>query len=323
MFGISLNNSGNKRVIGSDTTVPRFVGKYNRDTWSVDDRTGKHLVFSVNCPEMPLCFINTPAGKAASVGKITGSSGAWSVYILVPYQTIDPDDVTMYAFSGGYTTESASGYGIKIKKSSGEVAFDTGYKHVMLRKVFYGKDRGSTTVFDWPVEGIIKPSIMCNTWGSGYNYSSYIPTKYILFPIGGWLAMNMAVFFTHWKDHIHMFSDGFAISSYTTLEGYPGWTGVCGVDWDYTRSGAAISCSGPFSIADQYNVHLSVFNTNKALTAYTWGSPTGDKDHTDVCVGDPTGVVGSPWSPTGIDYYSVPPSAGAYDIFIIDGDDYD
>jgi len=322
MFGISLNNSGNKRVIGSDTTVPRFVGKYNRDTWSVDDRTGKHLVFSVNCPEMPLCFINTPAGKAASVGKITGSSGAWSVYILVPYQTIDPDDVTMYAFSGGYTTESTSGYGIKIKKSSGEVAFDTGYKHVMLRKVFYGKDRGSTTVFDWPVEGISKPAIMCNTWGSGFVNSGYLITQQLLYLIGGWQPFGAAVFFVHWKDQVHMFSDGFAISSYYTLEGYPGWSGTCGVDWDYYRDGSIMSCSGPWQVGDMYKLRDSTFTTNKNLTAYSWGGPSGDKSHTDGCSGY-SGVFGSPWNPPGIDYYSVPPSTGAYDVFVIDGDDYD
>jgi len=320
-FGIKLNNSGNKRVIGSDTTVPRFVGKYTRTTWSLDDRTGKHLVFSVSCPDMPLCFINTPAGKAASVGKISGSAGSWSVDILVPYQTISPSDVTMYAFSGGYTTESSSGYGIKIKKSSGEVAFDTGYKHLMLRKAFYGKDRASSTTVNWTTEGIVKPAIMCNTWGSGFSHTNYIVTDLLNY-FGTWLGVGVAVFFTHWKDHVHMFSDGFAISSYFTMESWPGWTYTCGLDWDYFRNGSIMSCSGPWQWGDKYTLRNSVFTVSKNLTAYAWGGPSGDKSHLDGCSGDPYGVVGSPWSPAGIDYYSVPPSTGAYDVFVIDGDDY-
>ena len=321
-FGIKLNNSGNKRVIGSDTTVPRFVGKYTRTTWSIDDRTGKHLAFTVNCPELPLCFINVPTGKAASVGKISGSAGSWVVTILVPFQVINPNQVTLYAFSGGYTTESSGGYGIKIKKSSGEVAFDTGYKHLMLRKALYSKDRGSINLVDWPGEGITKPAIMCNTWGSGFYHSNYLATSLLLF-FGSWIGQGVAVFFTHFKDHIFMYSDGFGIISFNTLDSYPGWSGTCGVDWDLKRNGSVISCSSSLQNGDQYVLRTSVFDTNKNLTAYTWGGPTGDKSHLDGCSGDPFGVIGSPWSPAGITYGAYPPVAGAYDVFVINGADYD
>ena len=321
-FGIKLNNSGNKRVIGSDTTVPRFVGKYTRTTWSIDDRTGKHLAFTVNCPELPLCFINVPTGKAASVGKISGSAGSWVVTILVPFQVINPNQVTLYAFSGGYTTESSGGYGIKIKKSSGEVAFDTGYKHLMLRKALYSKDRGSINLVDWPGEGITKPAIMCNTWGSGFYNSGYIATDYIVY-FGGLTPTQATVFFSHWKDHIFMFSDGFGIISFSTLDNYPGWSGTCGVDWDFYRNSSIISCSATKQLGDQYLLRTSTYLANKNLTAYAWGGNAGDKSHLDSCVGDPLGGVGYPFNPVGIAYGAYPPVAGAYDVFVINGADYD
>jgi hypothetical protein len=313
MFGISLNNSGNKRVIGSDTTVPRFVGEFNRTTWSVDDTTGKHLVFSVTCPEMPLCFLNTPVDKAVSVRKISGASPNWTVDILVPEQVIDPDDVTMYAFSGGYTTESSSGYGIKIKKSSGEVAFDTGYKHVMIKKAFYGKSRGSTTAVNWSTEGIGKPAFMCNLWGSGYLHS-LIVSRYIAF-FGSWFPTNITVFLHHLKDHIYTSSTGFSISEFITREAPPGTAITCGTNWELLLSGVVQPCTGS---GDEFRMMAAEVQAWKDSSEFGWGAE-GIYSMTDSCVGDPSATPAAGFNPTGITYSTIPSS---YDVFVIDGDDY-
>jgi hypothetical protein len=313
MFGISLNNSGNKRVIGSDTTVPRFVGEFNRTTWSVDDTTGKHLVFSVSCPEMPLCFLNTPNSNAVSVRKISGTSPNWTVDILVPEQVIDPDDVTMYAFSGGYTTESTSGYGIKIKKSGGEVAFDTGYKHVMIKKAFYGKSRGTTTAVNWTTEGISKPAFMCNLWGSGYLYS-LIVSRYIAY-FGSWLPTNITVFLHHRKDHIYTSSTGFSISEFVTREPSPGTSIVCGTNWELLLSGVVQPCTGSGDVLRMMAAEVQAW---KDSSEFAWGAE-GIYSMTDSCVGDPSASPAAGFSPTGITYATIPSS---YDVFVIDGDDY-
>jgi hypothetical protein len=315
-FGIKLNNSGNKRVIGSDTTVPRFVGKYNRSTWSVDNETGKHLVFTVNCPEMPLCFLNVPNNKAVSVRKISGSTGSWSVDIIIPEQVISPGDVTLYAFSGGYTTESSGGYGIKIKKSDGEVAFDTGYKHVMIRKAFYGKARSTTTAVNWSTEGISKPAFLCNLWGSGFLYS-LIVSRYLWLPMFGfWMPTNITVFLHHRKDHIFTSSTGFSIQEFITREPSPGTAIICGTNWELYSGGVLQSCSGT---GDEFKMVASEVAAWKDSSEFGWGAE-GIYSMTNACVGDPAATISTGFNPTGITYISIPTS---YDVFIIDGADYD
>jgi hypothetical protein len=313
-FGLALNNTGNKRVIGSDTTVPRFVGKYTRTTWSVDNETGKHLVFTVNCPEMPLCFIRTPNSNAASVRKITGTSPNWSVDILVPFQTISPSDITLYIFSGGYTTESTSGYGIKIKKSDGEVAFDSEYKHVMIRKAYYGKARGSTTAENWSTEVISKPAFLCNLWGSGYTYS-LIVSRYI-WTIFGWWPTNITVFLHHIKDHIYTSSTGFSISEFVTRDAPPSTAITCGTNWELLLNGVVQSCSGA---GDEFRMMQAEVDAWVDNSEFGWGAE-GIYSMTDSCVGDPAATISSGFNPIGIAYATIPSS---YDVFVIDGADYD
>lgn len=316
-YGLKLNNTGNKRVIGSDTTVPRFVGKYSRTTWSVDDKTGTHLVFSVTCPEMPLCFIHTPNNKAASVRKISGTSPNWSVDILVPFQTISPSDVILYAFSGGYTTESTSGYGIKIKKSDGEVAFDSEYEHVMIRKAYYGKTRGSTTTENWSNEGISKPAFLCNLWGSGFANSGIIVSRYQWLSLFGfWLPSNITVFLHHLKDHIYTSSTGFSISEYFTRDLPPSETAVCDI-YDLYYQGVLKDCAT--EAGDELLMKQSILDQWLDSSEFGWGAE-GVYSMTDSCVGDPSATVSTGFNPVGITYSTIPSS---YDVFVIDGADYD
>ena len=314
-YGLKLNNLGNKRVIGSDTTVPRFVGKYNRTTWSVDNETGTHLIFSVTCPEMPLCFIHTPNNAAASVRKISGSSPNWSVDILVPFQTINPDDVILYVFSGGYTTESTSGYGIRIKKTNGEIAFDSGYKPVMVRKAYYGKTRGSTTAENWATAGINKPAFLCNLWGSGYTYS-LICTRYVWGYSLGWIPTNLTVFLHHLKDHIYTSSTGFSIPGFVTRDSSPGTNTECGTNWELLLDGEVQSCDGS---GDEFRMVQSEIDAWVDSSEFGWGAE-GIYSMTDSCVGDPSATISAGFNPVGITYATIPSS---YDVFVIDGADYD
>jgi hypothetical protein len=156
--GLFINNSNGKRVIGSDTVSPRFIGKFS--VAAIDapssDLFGDFLKFSVTCPGKPQPFLFVPVGYSASVNRIikTGPT-AYDIFVFIPFCNtpgtciaevqgpgipapaplgpITLSDITLYLFSDENTIETGVGYGMKIKKADGEVAFDTGFSHERVK----------------------------------------------------------------------------------------------------------------------------------------------------------------------------------------------
>ena len=138
-YGLALNNVNGNRVIGSDSVVPRFVGKYTETTLDINNNYGDFLKYSVTCPGKPMCFLHVPIGYSASVNRvIETSTDNYDVFVYIPYATtaVTYGDIHLYVFSDGYTTTS-TGYGMRVKKADGEVAYDTGYSHASIKLVLY------------------------------------------------------------------------------------------------------------------------------------------------------------------------------------------
>ena len=312
-YGIQLENAGGKRVIGSDTTVPRFVGKYSRTTWSSTSSSGHRLTYTVACPSLPLCFLHVGA-QAARVSTISGTSGSWTVEVLVAYQTgMAPNDITMYVFSAGYTSQS-SGHGIRVKKSDGEVAFDTGYDQLQIKKSFFGHGRGSSTTVNWAAEGVSKPAFMGNLFAD-YSQVWFGITKYWYF-LSAWLPTMWNLYHLPMADFFKADATGFGVLLFyvNDLPTIPAYS-------DYTISlppGAAL-----------YEALLSTTIQNEWIdrAEYTYGS-NGTYLFNDPCVGSScfvTSCLPANWSlatVTGVPLLILPPS-NSYDIFVIDGADYD
>lgn len=151
-YGLYLDNQNGKRVIGSDTVAPRFIGKYTRSALDETGRFGDYLVFPVTCNGKPMAFVHAPTGYAASVTRvIQKTSTTYDIYVYIPIYSqnlgLTYSDVELYLFSDGNYTSSSSGYGIQIFKSDGEVAYDTGYSHLKV-KVY-----GSQTLNNWVIVG--------------------------------------------------------------------------------------------------------------------------------------------------------------------------
>jgi hypothetical protein len=141
-YGIALDNSNGKRVIGSDTVLPRFIGKYTESALGVTSNYGDFLKFSVICDGKPMCFLHVPIGYAASINRIvTTSTNHYDVYVYIPDSSsaMTFSDIVLYLFSDGQTTSTTSGYGINIKKADDEVAYDTGYGHAKIQGYFLQK----------------------------------------------------------------------------------------------------------------------------------------------------------------------------------------
>jgi hypothetical protein len=139
-YGLALNNSNGKRVIGSDTVLPRFVAKYTETTLDINNNYGDFLKYAVVCDGKPMCFLHVPVGFSASVNRvIETSTGNYDVFVYIPYTTttVTYGDIHLYVFTDGNTTSSTSGYGMTIKKADGEVAYDTGYSHASIKHVLY------------------------------------------------------------------------------------------------------------------------------------------------------------------------------------------
>ena len=253
---------------------------------------------------MPLCFVNTTVGQAASVRKISGTGTNWEVDILVGYeQSVSPSDITLYIFSGGYTTTSSSGFGMKIRKSNGEVSFDSGFKHVNLKKAYYSHARGTATAVDWAAEGISKPAFMCNLFGGGFQYYGITISRYEwLSMFGFWLPTNLSICLYNWKDHIQLTNTGFSVIGIKTMPTPTSYSGA-----NYTFSGTTAT------------LNPTIFASWIDNAEFVWGTG-GNYALTDSCVGDPTSTISSGFSPVGI-YYATWP--GSYDVFVIDGAEYD
>jgi len=143
--GIYLNNNNGKRVIGSDTEVPRFIGKYTKSALDTTSNYGDYMIFSVTCPGKPLPHLYTPIGAPAGIRRIvqTGPE-AYDIYVFVPYyftaNGFSLSDIQLYLFSGDNTVASTSGMGMQSFKADGTVAYDSGFKHQKV-KVYGGQQR--------------------------------------------------------------------------------------------------------------------------------------------------------------------------------------
>jgi len=304
-FGIRLDNDGDKRVIGGDTVVPRFVGKFTTSSWTIDDNRGKQVTWSVTCPNMPLVFVHTNDGHIAFVKKITGSSPNWEVTVQLATSTSpSPSDVTAYIFSSGYTTGSTSGYGFQVKKSNGEYVFDSGYDQLQIKDVFTGVSRaGGSGNFT----NISKPAFMSPLFGEGFTYF-LIYYRWFYSPFFGWIPSNVDITHIYWADSILTSSGSFTIQDYFM-------TDTSGLTWNHPLSTTYYSQPTPDS-AVLKNQYWQPWLDN---AEYIWG-PEGTYSLTDSCVGDPSATLSS-YTPSHT--MGVVPSSGTYDVFMIDGADYD
>ena len=310
-YGLFLNNSVGKRTLGVDTSVPRFVGKFQSTSWSVNNRTGKRLIFSVTCPKTPLCFLSVPAGRAAKVSRISGTAPYWTVEVLCPYSTGQlPQDIEMYVFSTGYTSTSAGSYGMSIKRSNGEVAFDTGFKHLVLEGG-YGFPRGSVIDSSTIETGISKPAYFFNAFGQ--QLLSLFTISRFLYVFGTWLPVEFNLHVYHMDDAFSRSNNGqivispFLVNDIATVSNQPNYQVI---------SGAAV---------------LVNINDYVDPSLYTWGAYSPDSiPYTSPCVGDPYCQVASclpanfavNFFPNGINT-GIVPASGVYTVLQIDGALYD
>ena len=134
-FGLYLNNVSGKRVIGSDTVAPRFIGKYNQSALNITSNYGDFLKYSVTCPGKPIAYLYIPFGYAASVHSIIKTAADnYDIYVYIPAYSagLNYSDIDLYLFSDGNTIES-TGYGLRLKKRDGEIAYDSGFSHAVAK----------------------------------------------------------------------------------------------------------------------------------------------------------------------------------------------
>lgn len=221
-YGLKFINDDGVRVVGVNEDNLKFIGKYT--SYSVNTYGNDlcyYLTFTVTSTEKPICYLYVPfdtvgscSGASATnstdclIGGgnwswsgsdrrlcaihaiVQGSGNSWTVYVKSGFRGY-PSSATLYCFNLVGNTPSTDLYGVRVWKSNGDLAYDSGFEPLKCKvgaETYSGAPSGALDISynqfssgTWATRGIDKPAfgasthdINCQAWTFfGYYYLRY------------------------------------------------------------------------------------------------------------------------------------------------------
>lgn len=132
--GIKVKTPNGQVLLSSDVEPFCYFGK----AWYSSNQGNNTHAFATNCPEYPLVFMHVPYGESAAVLKVSGSAGAWTIFVLTTTTSIQ-----LYIFNRASNVSGSDGYGIKLFDKFGRQTYNSGKKPLAVRDSLYASPDGT------------------------------------------------------------------------------------------------------------------------------------------------------------------------------------